>query len=200
MADQTPRRGRLIAVDGTRGNDVAGEATRLADRLRSRGVDCAISRWDASGVFAQLLPADDDDLVLSPRMLTLLYATDLVFRLRWQIQPALAEGRVVIAAPYVHTAVAVGVGFGLTETWVREVLRVAPEPEALRLAKERKAGRGWRPKPGRGYGEFSTAVLDGQPRTLPRRAMRDRAMQWLETVEETGAASARRAIVRRFSS
>ena len=69
--------------------------------------------------------AEPETVVVSPRMLALLYTADLVFRLRWEIRPALTEGRVVIAAPYVHTATAVGVGLGLPETWLREVLRVA---------------------------------------------------------------------------
>ena len=51
-----------------------------------------------------------------------------MFRLRWEIQPAAGGGRVVIAAPYVHTAVGVGVGLGLPEAWLREVLRFAPAP------------------------------------------------------------------------
>lgn len=194
MADETPGTGRLIAVDGSRGADVAAEAIRLAERLRDRGVDCAISRWDASGLFADLLPADLDQVVVSPRMLTLLYAADLVFRLRWEIRPALAEGKAIIAAPYVHTAVAVGVGMGLSAAWVGEVLRFAPAAGALRLAKEGKRGRGWRPRLDRGYGEFGAALTGSE--ALTRRKARGRAVDWLESLDQTGEASTRKAIVR----
>lgn len=199
MADQTPRPGRLIAVDGSRGDHVAAEAARLADRLRSRGVPCVISRWDASGLFAELLPADLEAPAVSPRMLTLLYAADLVFRLRWEIQPALAEGRVVIAESYVETAVAVGVGVGLPAGWIQEVLRFAPPADALRLTKERKPGRGWRAKTDRGYAEFSAALLSAAPLGLERRKARGRAMAWLAAVADAGGASKRRHIVRQFS-
>ena len=37
-----------------------------------------------------------------PQTLVLLYASDLLFRLRWEIRPALAEGRTVVVAPYVR--------------------------------------------------------------------------------------------------
>ena len=49
----------------------------------------------------------------SARTLLLLYAADLAFRLRWEIRPALAAGRTVVAAPYVDTAVAFGRAAGV---------------------------------------------------------------------------------------
>jgi len=194
MAHETPRPGRLIAVEGSRGADVAREAETLVERLRARGIAAAISRWDASGLFADLLLADANDVVVTPRMLALLYAADLQFRLRWEIQPALAAGGIVVAAPYVHTAIGVGVGLTLPEAWLRNVLRFAPSPDAMRLARERKPGRGWRPKGSRGFGEFCVTVLAGSPSGCKPRAARARTMGWLS---ESGALTAvrRRALI-----
>ena len=129
-------------------------------------------------------------------MLTLLYAADLVFRLRWEIQPALAAGRVIIAAPFVHTAVAVGVGVGVPDAVGAEVLRFAPAPDALRLTRERKLGRGWRAKPTRGYGECCAALLAAAPSGLKRRKARARAVAWLAAAAEAGEGSSRKAIVK----
>jgi hypothetical protein len=181
----------LIAVDASRGSDATREAGRLADALRERGIPCGVSRWDASGLFADLLLANRDDVVVSPRMLTLLYAADLVFRLRWEIRPALAEGQVVIAAPYLHTAFAVGAGIGLPEAWTQEILRFAPAADARRFARERKPGRGWRPRPERGYGEFCATVLREAPSVGGGRSARRRAMESLEKAA-TAAGAARR--------
>ncbi|BCS31738.1 hypothetical protein TBR22_A09420 [Luteitalea sp. TBR-22] len=172
------------------------EAARLADDLRARGVDCAISRWDASGVFEDLLGGPAAAHPVSPRMLALLYAADLVFRLRWEIAPALAEGRVVIAAPYVDTAVAVGVGFGLPDTWLREVLRFAPTPDARRAARERRPRKGWRRRPDRGYAECCTTLLSHAPSGVCRRRARRTAMAWMEALAAEGGALSRRRLLR----
>ena len=179
MARETPRSGRLIAVEGSRGVDVGRDADDLAERLRAHAIEVGISRWDASGLFADLLLAESTDVVVSPRMLALMYAADLVFRLRWEIQPALAEGRVVIAAPYVETAIGICVGLALPEAWLREVFRFAPAADLTRLSRERKPGRGWRSHAARGFGEVSAMVLANSAAGFKRRAARDRAMEWL---------------------
>src|SRR5258706_129410 len=114
----------LIAVDGVDAAAVLA-AARGALGTPSRG---GISRWDASGVFQELAVADPSAGAPSARTLLLLYAADLAFRLRWQIRPALAEGRTVVAAPYVDTAVAFGRAAGLKAGWLANLFRFAPRP------------------------------------------------------------------------
>jgi hypothetical protein len=195
MAGATPRTGRLIAVDASRSQDVLVEAEAIATRLRARGVPCGISRWDASGLFGDILMADRDELILAPRTLTLLFAADLMFRLKWEIRPAVAGGHVVIAAPYVATAVAVGVGIGLPEAWVREVLRFADAPDTNIYGRERKPGQGWRTKPTRGYAEFCATLLDAAPAGLARRKSRARSMAWLRAAAKASGSPRGRKVV-----
>lgn len=159
MAEKTQAAGRLIAIDGSRGADVARAAARLAGALKKRGVACAISRWDASGLFGELAQTREHASA-SPRTLSLVYAADLAFRLRWEIQPALEAGAVVIAAPYVETAIAFGSGCGLAEQWLRELLRFAPPPAVQGLARERKVDRRWKPRFDRGYAEYCAALFE----------------------------------------
>lgn len=169
MAPKTQSPGRLIAVDGTRGADLDRSANRLAEALRARGVDCVISRWDASGLFGDLSHAGDRATV-SPRTLSLVYAADLAFRLRWEIRTALAAGVVVIAAPYVETAAAFGAGCGLPEQWLRELLRFAPPASVQALARERKLDRTWKPRLDRGYPEYCAALIaPAAPRLLSKK-------------------------------
>src|SRR5947209_6848602 len=120
VADQrgpavTERQPALISIDGVSGSaiEAAARAT-LKSSGRRRG---GISRWDASGLFEQLAVAGGEAGAPSIRTLLLLYAADLAFRLRWEIEPALAEGKTVVAAPYVDTAVAFGRGAGLEARW-----------------------------------------------------------------------------------
>ncbi len=169
MAATTKHPARLIAVDGSRGADVARSADHLATALRDRGVTCVISRWDASGLFGELAQAGAS-ATASPRTLSLVYAADLAFRLRWEIRAALASGQVVIAAPYVETAVALGAGCGLPEQWLRELLRFAAPPDLYGLARERKLDRGWKPRLDRGYPEYCAALTGPATRRRPARS------------------------------
>jgi len=119
------RRPRLIAVDGANGRALLASALKMApDGKRIKGV----SRWDASGLFEQLLVAGQDVGKASPRTLLLLYAADLAFRLRWEIEPELAEGRHVVAAPYVDTAIAFGRACGLPRKWLNMLFNFAHKP------------------------------------------------------------------------
>ena len=118
----------LVAVDG-----VNGAAVKAAARARLAAADRhlrgGISVWDASGVFEELAVAGDKAGRPSARTLLLLYAADLAFRLRWEIRPALAEGRIVVAAPYVDTAIAFGRAVGLTAAWLTDLFRFAPRAD-----------------------------------------------------------------------
>jgi hypothetical protein len=159
VARRSAGKGRLIAVEGTRGHDLRDAAAELWQRFEAREVLGGVSNWDASGIFSDLRVEKRKHLSLSPRTLVLLYAADLVFRLRWQIRPALDQGQVIIAAPYVDTAVAFGVAEGLSRSWLTKLFAFAPSPDACYRIKER--GKASRPK-GKlldGYVEFCTAIL-----------------------------------------
>jgi hypothetical protein len=172
MAPKTQSRARLIAIDGSRGADVAKSADRLAEELRKRGVECVISRWDASGLFGELAQTSER-VTASPRTLSLVYAADLAFRLRWEIRTALDAGTVVIAAPYVETAIAFGAVAGLPEQWLRELLRFAPPADVQALARERKLDRTWKPRLDRGYAEYCSALFEpSAPKLISKKARR----------------------------
>lgn len=173
MADQGKYPGRLIAVDGSRGKDVAVAAGDLLSALKRDGIECAVSRWDASGLFTDLAAGGRSDRNVSIRTLSLVYAADLAFRLRWEIRPVLEAGGVVIAAPYIDTAVAFGAICGLDEKWLRLLLRFAPEAGLRGLAQERKIHQPWKRRTDRGYAEYGTLLLEGTaPKSVSKAARR----------------------------
>jgi thymidylate kinase len=139
-ADGTRHRGRLVALDGTNGVMLRSEAERLA-RLCCGTADPAWSLWDASNTFYELRMVKAKNLTPTPGVLMLLYASDLLFRLRWEIEPTLKEGRTVVAAPYVESAMAFGIAAGLPRQWIEELFRFAPKPAASFCLKERKKSR-----------------------------------------------------------
>jgi hypothetical protein len=152
--------GRLIAVDGSRGKDVSLAAGDLVAKMKRHGVECAVSRWDASGLFADLAAGVKNDRNVSIRTLSLVYAADLAFRLRWEIRPVLEAGGVVIAAPYVETAVSFGTICGLDEEWLRTLMRFSPPADYRGLVDERKIDRPWKRRSDRGYAEFGATMLE----------------------------------------
>jgi hypothetical protein len=180
MADADARRGRIIAIDGSRGADLARASVALAERLRQRGLVCGISRWDASGIFNELALAGREERSMSPRTLTLAYVADLAFRLQWEIGPVLASGGVVIAAPYLETAVSIGMAYGLPESWLRDVLRFAPLADANCLTDERKTYRGWRRRADRGYAEYCASLLEPGEDLFGSKRTRKSAIRALE--------------------
>ena len=148
------RRPRLIAVDGANGRAVLAAAERMA---AANGVGKSVSRWDASGLFQQLVMAGDDISTASSRLLLLLYAADLAFRLRWEIEPALAEGQSVVAAPYVDTALAFGRACGLPAKWLNNLFRFARKPSERHVISTAPAAR---PRGTAGFVEFGCAHLE----------------------------------------
>jgi hypothetical protein len=180
MADTGKRSGRLIAVDGSRGKDTAAAATAIVEVLRRDGIECAISRWDASGLFTELAAASRNDRHISIRTLSLVYAADLAFRLRWEIRPVLEGGGVVVAAPYIETPVAFGVTFGIEDEWLRQLLRFAPAPDLRGRTRERKIDRPWKQRSDRGYAEYGALMLDGVDAKRASKAARRDMMAKLE--------------------
>lgn len=180
MADQVEHPGRLIAIDGTRGKDTAAAAAAVIAALKERHVECAISRFDASGLFGELAAAGHGDRNISARTLALVYAADLAFRLRWEIRPVLESGGMVVAAPYTETAVAFGSVAGLQEEWIRELLRFAPKPGHRSCAEEKKIDRGWKPRLDRGYAEYCVAMLEASTPKPGWKRLRRNAMALLQ--------------------
>jgi hypothetical protein len=149
------RRPEFIAVDGIAGPAIvtaARAALTSLDRARRSG----ISHWDASGLFQDLAVAGSSAGQPSMRTLLLLYAADLAFRLRWEIRPALTEGRSVVAAPYIDTAIAFGRAAGIDGAWLTNLFLFAPRPTVRKFV----GGVGARGGRSGGFVEFSFAQVN----------------------------------------
>jgi thymidylate kinase len=174
----------LVSVDG-----VNGAAVKVAARLALANVGRArrggVSVWDASGLFEELAVADDDAGTPSPRTLLLLFAADLAFRLRWEIEPALAEGKMVVAAPYVETAVAFGRATGISGTWLDNLFNFAPRPGERRYV-DAAPPRALSDR--QGFIEFCSERVAGMPTALTRQQLLNRARAQLQAAARRGRA------------
>src|SRR4029079_13511396 len=144
---------------------MAAARAALRQHGRRRG---GVSRWDASGLFDQLVVAEHAAGMQSARTLLLLYASDLAFRLRWEIEPALERGQVVAAVPYVDTAIAFGRAAGLSAGWLTNLFQFAPAPGDQRYVTTGPLRAKTKP---RGFAEFASAQLSGRMLGLSRRQL-----------------------------
>jgi hypothetical protein len=172
--------GRLVAVDGVNSLAVRNAARVVVATIPAdeRG---GVSVWDASGIFGDLLVAGEEAGQPSARTLLLLYAADLAFRLRWEIRPALEEGKSVVAAPYVATAVSFGKAAGLDANWLANLFAFAPKPaesRAVDAAPERNAAER------NGFVELACETVSGG-RVATRRDLLARAHATFQTKQRT---------------
>lgn len=157
---------RLIAIDGLNGTAlVAAARSVVSSDKRSKS---AISQWDASGIFGEVVVAEETAGRPSARTLLLLYAADLAFRLRWEIRPAIAEGLRVVAVPYVDTAIAFGRAAGLDVNWLNDTFSFAPRPGDRRIVSMAAALSISERK---GFVEFGCQQIAGAHSGPPRRLL-----------------------------
>ncbi len=144
------RSGRLVVLEGIDGSGTTTQAARLAASLREAGHAVVSTREPSDGPIGMVLrQALTRRLVgLSDRMLALLFAADRLDHLASVVEPALAEGKVVVSDRYVLSSLAYQ-GMRLPLGWV-EALNAAARPADLtlylevdpRTAARRRHGRG----------------------------------------------------------
>lgn len=159
MADTSPIAGRLIALEASVSADLRTAARYLLHISRSSKGKAGCSYWDASSIFHELSAHAKECDPASAKTLLILYAADLAFRLRWEIEPALAEGYTVVAAPYTRTAVLVGKAAGLSSKWLSDLFEFAPAPEESFWLEPTHAALAVKPRAMSGFPEFCFSQL-----------------------------------------
>lgn len=185
MGERAPRgAGCLIGIDGADSNEVASLADGLQEALTERKIPVLVSRWDASALFTDFAAAPAQQRDISTRTLMLLYAADLAFRCRWEIAPALEDGQVVLATPYVTTCQTFGAVLGVSQEWLATLLRFAPVADRTIVLREPKGRPAWKRRPERGFCDCCTALLEASPQGFARRKTRSAMATALATASE----------------
>lgn len=123
--------GRLIVIEGADGSGRSTQIQMLRDALEQAGhatVDVGLKR---SRLVGQALDDAMQGNILSPRTLTLFYATDFADQLENIIVPALKAGFVVLADRYIYTLMARALVRGAEKEWLQEVYGIAIIPDAV---------------------------------------------------------------------
>jgi dTMP kinase len=142
--------GRFIVLEGIDGSGTTTQALRLAEALRADGHAVVSTHEPSDGPIGVVLRQALTRRLggLSDRMLALLFAADRLHHLATVVEPALAEGKVVVSDRYVLSSLAYQ-GMRLPVAWVETLNAAARRPDLTlyldvdaRTAAGRRRGRG----------------------------------------------------------
>ncbi len=123
--------GFLIVIEGP---DASGRSTQiglLSQWLEQSGYAVAEAGIKRSTLVAPVLEKAQEGNVLSPRTMSLFYASDFYDQLENRIVPALRAGYVVLADRYIFTLMARDLVRGGDEDWLRSLYSMAIVPDAV---------------------------------------------------------------------
>lgn len=150
MKQLSPIPARLIVLEGLDGAGTTSQAKRLCQALSDRGIANHLTRQPSDGpigkVLRQMLTGHHlmaDGKAPNQGVFGLLFAADRMDHLQREVEPALAEGRVVVSDRWYHSSFAYQ-GTDADATWISTLnerarvphltlfLQVAPEVAAHR--------------------------------------------------------------------
>ncbi len=123
--------GALIVIEGM---DSSGRSTHIANLipwLEQKGYAVVSAGLKRSLLVSEELETAKNGNVLSPRTMSLFYATDFYDQLENNIMPALNAGCVVLADRYIFTLMIRDIVRGAEGEWVKSLYQMALVPDAV---------------------------------------------------------------------
>ena len=121
--------GKLIIVEGIDGSGKSTQLSLLSQWLRSKSLVVSFSEWNSSSIVRGTTRQGKKKQMFTPTTFSLIHATDFADRLERRIRPMLEAGAVVCADRYAFTAFARDAARGVNREWVRNLYRVAVQPD-----------------------------------------------------------------------
>jgi dTMP kinase len=123
--------GLLIVIEGPDSSGRSSQIRLLSTWLEQRGYAVVQTGLLRSPIIGPTLEAAKQGNVLSPRTMSLFYATDFYDQLENTIVPALRAGYVVLADRYIYTLQARDLVRGANREWVESLYSMAIIPDAV---------------------------------------------------------------------
>lgn len=123
--------GKLIVIEGPDGSGRSTQIAVLTNWLEGRGYAVEQVGLKRSTLIGPELARAKEGNVLSPRTLSLFYATDFADQLENRIIPALRAGFIVLADRYIYTLMARDIVRGAEFDWLRSVYSIALVPDIV---------------------------------------------------------------------
>jgi dTMP kinase len=129
--DLSKLNGLLIVIEGPDSSGRSTQTHMLSNWLEQRGYAVVQTGLLRSPIVGPALEAAKQGNVLSPRTMSLFYATDFYDQLENTIIPALRAGYIVLADRYVYTLQARDLVRGADPGWVESLYSMAIVPDAV---------------------------------------------------------------------
>lgn len=123
--------GTLIVIEGPDSSGRSTQIALLAQWLEEQGYAVVQVGLKRSTLVGPELEQAKQGNILSPRTLSLFYATDFYDQLENRIVPSLRAGFVVLADRYIYTLIARAIVRGAEPEWVASVYSMAIVPDAV---------------------------------------------------------------------
>jgi dTMP kinase len=124
-------RGLLIVIEGPDSSGRSTQIRMLSSWLEERGYAVVQTGLLRSPIVGPALEAAKQGNVLSPRTMSLFYATDFYDQLENTIVPALRAGYLVLSDRYIYTLQARDLVRGANPAWVESLYSMAVVPDAV---------------------------------------------------------------------
>jgi len=129
--DLADLQGRLVVIEGQDSSGRSTHVERLAQWLEVEGHAVVQTGLRGSELVAPELESAREGNTLSPRTMSLFYATDFYDQLENKIVPALRAGMTVLADRYIFTLMARDLVRGADRPWVENLYSKAIVPDHL---------------------------------------------------------------------
>jgi dTMP kinase len=123
--------GKLIIIEGQDSSGRTTQVSMLANWLEQKGYPVTQTGLKRSILVAESLEQARQGNILSPRTLSLFYATDFYDQLENRIIPMLKAGHIVLADRYIYTLIARDVVRGAKLEWNEKLYSKAVIPTAV---------------------------------------------------------------------
>jgi dTMP kinase len=123
--------GALVVIEGA---DCSGRSTQiqlLSEWLEQKGYAVIQVGLTRSELIGPALARAKEGNILSPRTMSLFYATDFYDQIENTIVPALNAGYIVLADRYIYTLMARDIVRGANPQWVESLYSMAVVPDAV---------------------------------------------------------------------
>ena len=123
--------GMLFVIEGADSSGCSTQIEMLSQWLQQRGSAVVSTGLTRSTLIGKAIGRAKEGNVLSPRTMSLFYATDFYDQLENVIVPALRAGNVVLADRYIFTLLARDIVRGAEPGWTESLYSMALVPDAV---------------------------------------------------------------------